>query len=73
MAYKQQDRELLLMLMKLQENTAPITLSIGYTDSANQVKAGILIQEAPPKVIETLVAEGYICSLTAGGLFVYKL
>lgn len=72
-AYKQTDRELILTLMKMQENTAPITLSIGYTDRENHVRLGVLIHEAPPVVVNELISQGYSCDLTSGGMFVYKL
>lgn len=73
MVYKQEDRELLLSLLKMQEKSGPITLSIGYVTAENQVHTGILLHEAPPAVISSLVKDGYSCSLVSGGMHVYKL
>ncbi len=72
MAYKQTDRELLLTLLKLQEKTSPIKISIGYIDGESQVRQGLVLHEAAPAVLEQLIREGYVCSLTNGGMSVYK-
>ncbi len=72
MAYKQTDRELLLTLLRMQEETAPISLSIGYVDG-ERVRQGLILHEAPPAVLEKLIGEGYMCELTQNGVFVYKL
>ena len=52
--YKDSDRELLLLLLKMQEKTGPIKLSIGYTTD-NHVCQGIILHEAAPVVIYTLI------------------
>lgn len=70
--YKDSDRELLLLLLKMQEKTGPIKLSIGYTTD-NHVCQGIILHEAAPVVINTLIEEGYVCSLGNQGIHVYKL
>ena len=56
----------------MQELTAPISLSIGSVVDG-QVTQGIILHEAPPKVVEDLVKDGYSCSLSETGLRVYKL
>lgn len=71
--YKESDKELLLMLLDLQEGTSPIRLSIGHTDESSMVYLGIVLHEAAPKVINTLVDCGYMCDLTENGMRVYKL
>lgn len=71
--YKNSDRELLLLLLKMQEETSPIDLSIGYVTGSNQVRHGIVLHEAAPMVINTLIEEGYVCSLEKQGMHVYKL
>lgn len=71
--YKESDKELLLMLLELQEGTSPITLSIGHTDKGRMVHLGIILHEAAPKVVNTLVDHGYMCDLTEDGMRVYKL
>ncbi len=71
--YKNSDRELLQLLLKMQEETSPIKLSIGYTADSNHVCKGIILHEAAPMVINTLVEEGYTCSLVKQGMHVYKL
>lgn len=71
--YKDSDKELMQLLLKMQEETSPINLSIGYVTDSNQVRKGIVLHEAAPMVINTLIAEGYVCSLGEQGMHVYKL
>ena len=71
--YKQIDLELMTILLKLQDKTSPIMMSIGYVDNNNQVCQGIVLHEAAPMVIETLLQDGYTCNLTQYGMRVYKL
>lgn len=71
--YKDSDRELLLLLMEMQEQTSPIELSIGYVTDSNQVRQGIVLHKAAPMVIETLIKKGYMCDLVGQGMMVYKL
>lgn len=71
--YKESDKELLIMLLKLQEETSPIMLSIGCTDEDSMVHQGIVLHKVAPKVINTLVDHGYMCNLTKNGMRVYKL
>lgn len=71
--YNKNDEELVTLLLKIQEETAPIKLSIGYVRSGSTVHQGIILNEAPPKVIETLIEHGYICDLRDYGMRVYKL
>lgn len=70
--YKDSDVELMSILLKLQEATSPIRMSIGYTVGGT-VRQGIILHEAAPKVIETLVEHGYTCDLNGCGMRVYKL
>lgn len=58
--YKDSDVELMSILLKLQEQTSPIRMSIGYTVGGT-VRQGIILYEAAPKVIETLIEKGYTC------------
>lgn len=66
--------EFLAGLAKLQQQTAPINLSIGWTDpETNQVKSNyIMITEAPPKVISYVATNlpGYAYSIHDGGLLI---
>lgn len=64
--------ELMSILLKLQEQTSPIRMSIGYTVGGT-VRQGIILYEAAPKVIETLIEKGYTCDLNGCGMRVYKL
>lgn len=70
--YTETDKELMLKLLEMQELTAPISLSIGSVVNG-QVTQSIILHEAPPKVVEDLVKDGYSCSLSETGLRVYKL
>ena len=57
--YKDSDVELMSILLKLQEQTSPIRMSIGYTVGGT-VRQGIILYEAAPKVIETLIEKGWV-------------
>ena len=70
--YKDSDRELLLFLLKLQERTAPIEMSIGYISDGGHVCRGIVLHKAPPLVTEALISKGYVCDLVSQGMRVYK-
>lgn len=63
----------MMLLLKLQEETSPIRMPIGFTDNSRMVYQGIVLYQAAPKVIETLIDHGYICDLTEHGMRVYKL
>ena len=65
--YKDSDVELMSILLKLQEQTSPIRMSIGYT-AGGTVRQGIILYEAAPKVIETLIEKGYTCDLNGCGM-----
>ena len=69
--YKDSDVELMSILLKLQEQTSPIRMSIGYTVGGT-VRQGIILYEAAPKVIETLIEKGYTCDLNGCGMRVYS-
>ena len=71
--YKDSDREQLQLLLKMQEETSPISVSIGYVTDSNQVHKGVVLHEAAPMVINTLIEEGYVCSLGKQEMHVYKL
>ena len=71
--YKESDVALMSLLLKLQEGTSPIRMSIGFTDKDRMVCQGIVLHQAAPKVIETLIEHGYTCDLTEHGMRVYKL
>lgn len=70
--YKESDVELMSILLKLQEQTSPIRLSIGCTVGGTVCK-GIILHEAAPRVIENLIEKGYTCDLNGFGMRVYKL
>ena len=65
--YKDSDVELMSILLKLQEQTSPIRMSIGYTVGGT-VRQGIILYEAALKVIETLIEKGYTCDLNGCGM-----
>ena len=70
--YKESDVELMTLLLKLQEETSPIRMNIGYVMDGI-VRQGIILHEAAPKVIEALIEHGYTCDLNSYGMRVYKL
>lgn len=74
---KTQKEDLLSAIIDRQEdNAAPVTLQIGYVDSNNIVRSsGILITEAPPVIIQTVMKwveqqSGAFAAMQHGGLFI---
>lgn len=65
-------QELLAELLDIQRNSAPIVISIGWTDKDRVVHDGIMLKDAPPVVIEKLIQQGYSLSLCNNGLHVSK-
>lgn len=66
--------KLLETLAKLQENTAPITLSIGSVSDTNMVQHdAIIIHDAAPRITEELIKQGYMLSIRKNGVHVEKL
>ena len=70
--YKDSDVELMSILVKLQERRSRSRVSMGYAVGGT-VRQGIILYEAAPKVIETLIEKGYTCDLNGCGMRVYKL
>jgi hypothetical protein len=64
--------DILNLIYETAQNTAPVTVQIGYTVD-NICHKGIVIKEAPPAIIDKLIEYGYICNLKPDGLHVYKL
>lgn len=52
---------------------APTEFSFGYVDKDHQCREGLVIKNCCPAVIEMLVSEGYILSMTEYGLLVDNL
>lgn len=50
--YKESDVELMTLLLKLQEVTSPIRMSIGYVMDGT-VRQGIILHEAAPNSLRT--------------------
>ena len=66
--------KLMGVLVAVQEECAPITLSIGGVTENNTVIHGcVTIKEAPPVVMKTLVEHGYSLSVNKNGVAVYKI
>lgn len=65
--------KLLETLTMLQNNTAPINLSIGSVSDTNMVQHDtIIIHDAPARITEVLVRKGYNLSITKDGVRVEK-
>lgn len=69
-------QELLASLAEMQSisGSAPIEISIGWTDKNNMVVDNeVLIKKAPPVVAKKLVDLGYSLDIMAAGVRVYKI
>ncbi len=66
--------KLMGVLVALQEECAPITLTIGGVTENNMVTHDcVTIKEAPPVVMRTLVEHGYSLFVNKNGVTVYKI
>lgn len=68
-------QELLIELAELQSirGTAPIELSIGWTNKGTVVDNEVIIKSAPPKVVQELVEKGYCLEVRPEGVRVFKI
>jgi len=56
--YSDIEKQLLLRILELSEETAPVQVSLGYVSSkSNQCLKGIVIRSAPSKVVKSIVAD----------------
>ena len=70
---KENMKHLLGLLVDRQKDTSPIVLSIGYVNKDNIVQHdAVIIKEAAPIVINTLIEYGYNVSVTEQGVRVDK-
>ena len=70
---KENMKHLLGLLVDRQKDTSPIVLSIGYVNKDNIVQHdAVIIKEAAPIVINTLIEYGYNLSVTEQGVRVDK-
>lgn len=53
--YSENAKKLVLEILTISEDTAPINLSFGYTDSNNLCRKGLVIKGAPGKVVKYIV------------------
>ena len=66
------DKELLNLIFDVAQDTAPVTVQIGRVINQS-CKKGIVIREAPSRIISELVANGYYCDVEKdGGVYVWK-
>ena len=67
----EEKQELLKILCKIQDRgTAPIELSIGWTDETDFIHDDIVITLTPPKIINDLIEKGYLLSIDNHGAHV---
>ena len=60
----EEKQELLKTLCEIQDSrTAPIELSIGWTDETGFTHDDIVITVAPPKIFNELIEKGYLLSI----------
>jgi hypothetical protein len=64
----EQKMELLSVLVRIQENSAPITIEIGNAKTGHVESDCIVIKNAPPIVIFTLAKRGYNMDVTSEGV-----
>ena len=66
--------EVLEMIEKIQETSAPITVQIGSVSDTNQVLHDVIvIKDAPPVLAQRLIERGYWLSVRNNGVIVEKV
>lgn len=65
--------KILELLADVQRTSAPIELSIGWTDAGRTVQQGIILKTAPHVAIQKLVEAGYCLEIMQQGVRVYKI
>jgi hypothetical protein len=67
--YSEKEKKLVLRILELSADTAPITISFNYFKD-NCIRHGIVIKSAPSKIIKDITKDknGFICSLESDGL-----
>lgn len=53
--YNENTRKLVLEILTVSEDTAAVNLSFGYTDINNICRQGLVIKNAPGKVVQHIV------------------
>lgn len=53
--YSENTKKLVLEILKVSEDTAPVNISFGYVDSNNQCRSGLVVKDAPGKVVKYIV------------------
>lgn len=62
-----------LELITGMDRISPTEFSFGYVNKENKCREELVIKKCCPAVIDKLVSEGYILSMTEYGLFVDNL
>jgi len=68
--YTQKELDIVLKILARSQTTAPVEISFGYVDSSNICRNGIVLKNAAPAIIEMLIKEKCLLSLTAQGVHV---
>lgn len=55
------------------DRVAPTEFSFGYVNKDHQCREGLVIKDCAPAVINKLISEGYMLSMTEYGLLVDNL
>lgn len=62
-----------LELITGMDKVAPTEFSFGYVDNDHHCREGLVIKECCPEIINKLIEEGYMLSMTEWGLMVDNL
>lgn len=76
MEYEARNKRVAIKALELitgMNRIAPTEFGFGYVDKDHQCREGLVIKNCCPAVIEKLVSEGYILSMTEYGLLVDNL
>lgn len=70
--YNENTIKLVLEILNISTDTAPVNISFGYVDSNNQCRNGLVIKDAPGKVVKYIVNSPLVltASVTPDGLHI---
>lgn len=62
-----------LEVITTMNRVSPTEFSLGYVDKEHQCREGLVIKDCCPAIINKLIEEGYMLSMTEHGLLVDNL
>jgi len=66
--YSEDEKEIVLKILAKSETTSPVVISFGFVSEDGQCKNGLILKNAAPAIINMLIKEGCMLSMSEAGL-----